>query len=55
MVWQADWTNNATPLHILLSDVFGGQAPPPQYGNNDRVDLDTISWRQCIRDAWNLS
>src|SRR5258708_1477959 len=30
-VWQADWTNNATSLYILLSDVFGGQAPPPQY------------------------
>jgi hypothetical protein len=54
MVWQADWTNNATPLYILLADVFGEQAPPPQYGNNDRVNLDTVAWRQCILDAWSL-
>jgi hypothetical protein len=48
MVWKADWTNNATPLYILLSDIFGGQAPPPEYGNIDRVDLDTVAWRQIV-------
>jgi hypothetical protein len=53
VVWEADWTNYATPLHILLSDIFGGQAPP-EYGNNDQVDLDTVAWRQRIVNAWNL-
>jgi len=24
---EADWTNNATPLYVLLSDVFGQQIP----------------------------
>lgn len=53
MVCEADWTNNATP-HILLPDIFGGQAPPPEYGDNDRVQLDTVTWRQHIVDAWDL-
>jgi hypothetical protein len=46
--------NNATPLHTLLSDIFGGQVPPPEYGNNDWVGLDTVAWRQRVVTAWNL-
>jgi hypothetical protein len=52
VVWEADWTNNVTPLYILFSDIFGGQAPP-EYGINDRVDLDTVAWQQRIVDIWN--
>jgi len=51
MVWEADWTQNATPLYILLSDIFRGQVPAA-YGNNDCVHLDTVVWRQAIVDAW---
>jgi len=51
MVWEADWTHTATPLYILLSDIFRGQVPAA-YGNNDRVHLDTVAWRQAIIDAW---
>jgi len=25
---------------------------PAAYGNNDRVHLDTVVWRQAIVDAW---
>jgi hypothetical protein len=53
MVWEADWTQAATPLYILLSDIFRGPAPAA-YGNNDRVHLDTGAWRQDIIDAWLL-
>ena len=49
MVWSEDWTNGATPLYILLSDIFKGQVPP-QYGNNDRIYLDTVALRQHILD-----
>ena len=51
MVWEADWTHAATPLYILLSDIFRGQVPAA-YGNNDRVQLDTVSWRQAIIDVY---
>jgi len=51
MVWQADWTLGATPLYILLADIFRGQAPAA-YGNNDLVHLNTAAWRQDIIDAW---
>ena len=51
MVWEADWTHSATPLYILLSDIFRGQAPAA-YGNNVRVRLDTVAWGQAIIDAW---
>ena len=51
MVWAADWTHIATPLYILLSDIFRGQVPAA-YGNNDRVQLDTVAWRQSIIDSW---
>jgi len=51
MVWEADWTNAATPFYILLSDIFRGPAPA-QYGNNDRVFLNTAAWRQMIINAW---
>jgi hypothetical protein len=46
-VWEADWTHGATPLYILLSDIFRGPVPAA-YGNNDRVHLDTAGWRQAI-------
>jgi hypothetical protein len=51
MVWEADWTHTATPLYMLLSDIFRGQVPAA-YGNNDRVYLDTVAWQQAIIDAW---
>jgi hypothetical protein len=51
MVWAADWTQNATPFYILLSDIFRGQVPAA-YGNNDRVDLNTVVWQQAIVDTW---
>jgi len=47
MVWEADWTHTATPLYILLADIFRGPAPAA-YGNDDRVHLDTVAWRQAI-------
>ena len=47
MVWATDWTNSATNLYILLSDIFGQQVPEA-YGTNDRVYLDTEGWRQQI-------
>ena len=53
MVWATDWTNSATPLYILLSDIFGQQVPAA-YGNNDRVYLDTVSWRQEIIESASL-
>lgn len=46
MVWGANWTLAATPLFVLLSDIFRGQ-PPAAY-NSDRVFLDTTNWRQQI-------
>jgi len=52
MVHAANWTVAATPLYILLDDIFRGQVPA-EYGNNDRVDLDTNSWRQTIITAWS--
>ena len=51
MVWNHDWTNTATPLYILLSDIFRGQVPVA-YGNNDRVFLNSAYLRQCIIDSW---
>jgi hypothetical protein len=53
MVWEADWTHAATPLYILFSDIFGGQVPA-DYGNHDRVHLDTVAWRQTIVDSSRL-
>ena len=50
MVWEADWTQAATPLYILLSDIFRGPAPAA-YGNNDRMYLDTVAWQQAIINA----
>jgi hypothetical protein len=51
VVWERDWTLAATPLYLLLSDIFRGQVPPA-YGNNDRVHLNTVGWRQCIIDSY---
>ena len=51
MVWEADWTQNATLFYLLLSDIFRGQVPVA-YGNNDLVHLDTVAWQQAIIDAW---
>jgi len=52
MVWAANWTVAATPLYILLDDIFRGQVPA-EYGNNDRVNLDTNGWLQTIITAWS--
>ncbi|EDR04553.1 uncharacterized protein LACBIDRAFT_330473 [Laccaria bicolor S238N-H82] len=51
MVWQKDWTHNASPLHLLLADIFQGQVPP-EYGQHDRVQLDTVTWREAIHRGW---
>jgi len=51
MVWCANWTINATPLYILLSDIFGPH-PPAAYGNNDHIYLNTGGWRQWIIDSY---
>lgn len=51
MVWSANWTLTASPLYILLADIFKGQVPAA-YGNNDRVLLNTMTLRQSIVDAW---
>jgi hypothetical protein len=51
MVWEADWTLVATPLYLLLSDIFRGQVPAV-YGNSDHVHLNTAAWRQAIIDGW---
>jgi len=53
MVWQADWTNDATPLYILLSDVFRQQVPAV-YGNIDRFNLDTAELRDAIIESYSL-
>jgi len=50
-VWSADWTNTATPMYILLSDIFRGDIPAV-YGENLRVDIDTATLQQHIIDAW---
>jgi len=47
-VWQADWTVAASPLYILLSDIFRGQIGIPAAYNGDRILLDTIFWRRTI-------
>ena len=52
MVWAANWTVAATPLYILLDDIFRGQVPA-EYGNNDQVYLDTNGWHQTIITAWS--
>jgi len=53
MVWDADWTNSATPLYIRISDIFGQQVPDV-YGDNDRVYLNTGVWRQQMIDSCAL-
>lgn len=50
MVWEADWTHSVTPLYILSSDIFRGPAPAA-YGDNDRVHLNAVAWRQAIIDS----
>lgn len=47
MVWEANWSHAATPMYILFSDIFGEQVPA-EYGNNDRVYLDTVVWREKV-------
>ena len=53
MVWEADWTEAATPFYILLFDIFKGPAPA-EYGNNDRVQLNTVAWRQAIINSFRV-
>lgn len=47
MVWQIDWAAAATPMYILLDDIFRGQVPAI-YGANTQVNLDTAAWRREI-------
>ena len=49
-VWQADWTEAATPMYISLSDIFRGQIPEA-YGVNTQVNLDTAAWRESIIES----
>ena len=44
MVWEDDWSHAASPLYILLADIFGDLVPK-EYGENDRVSIDTQGWR----------
>ncbi len=48
MALEADWSLNATPVYILLSDVFGAHPVPAAYGNNDCAVLDTAWLRDLI-------
>lgn len=48
MVWGDDWTDDASPMYVLLSNIFGDQAVPGEYGNNDRVWLDAVTWRERV-------
>ena len=50
---QADWTNNATPLYVPHSDVFG-QRVPTAYGDVDRFNLNTADLRDAIIDSYSL-
>lgn len=48
MVLEADWSLNATPVYVLLADVFGAHPVHAAYGNNDRAVLDTAWLRDTI-------
>ena len=48
MVWGDDWTDDASPMYVLLSNIFGDQAVPGEYSNNDRVWLDAVTWRERV-------
>ena len=48
MVLEADWSLNATPVYVLLTDVFGAHPVHAAYGNNDCAVLDTAWLRDTI-------
>jgi hypothetical protein len=48
MVLEADWSLTATPVYVLLTDVFGAHPVHVAYGNNDRAVLDTAWLRDMI-------
>lgn len=48
MVLEADWSLNATPVYVLLTDIFGAHPVHAAYGNNDRAVLDTAWLRDLI-------
>jgi hypothetical protein len=48
MVLEADWSLNAMPVYVLLSDIFGAHPVHAAYGNNDRAVLDTAWLRDVI-------
>jgi hypothetical protein len=48
MVWAEDWTQAATPLYLLLDDIYGPGQVPAEYGNQDHVQMNTEAWRQNI-------
>jgi len=47
IVQNDDWTLNATPIQILLSEIFGNQIPAA-YAGHMHVDLNTQWLRQMI-------
>jgi hypothetical protein len=51
MVQNHDWTLNATPLQISLSDIFGVPIPAAYAGHN-HVDLNTQWLRQKIISSY---
>ena len=53
MVWCEDWTHVATPMYILLDDIFRGEVPAA-YGAHTRVYLATATWQENIIDDWTL-
>jgi hypothetical protein len=53
MVWHEDWTHVATPMYILLDDIFRGEVPAA-YDAHTRVHLATETWREKIIKAWAL-
>jgi len=48
MVLEADWSLTATPVYVLLTDIFGAHPVHAAYGNNDRAVLDTAWLRDKI-------
>ena len=51
VVQNDDWTLNATPVRILLSEIFGVQIPAA-YGGQIHVDINTQRLRQKIIDSY---
>lgn len=50
VVQNDDWTLNATPVRIFLTEIFGVQVPAA-YGDHKHVDINTQRLRQKIINA----